>query len=208
MAVAELQAPSKSGCTLADRCGVCATTLSAVEKARTRKKPAVFRRRLDGMVSTPYYAVNEALFRETLPNGWHDTIYGTMPDALALTHAIAVDIRQLNTGVVLGVALVVPSERYLSFIAEGADIGISPSLPAETWREIDAWTSKVDARLPAKPAPMTPSIVAAFLGAEQTPNIIAQRFAAIPITVASRDELNSLADRLLPDLIKTRHSGT
>jgi hypothetical protein len=59
MAVAELQAPSKSGCTLADRCGVCAVTLNAVEKARTRKKPAVFRRRLDGMVSTPYYAANE-----------------------------------------------------------------------------------------------------------------------------------------------------
>ena len=63
MAVAELQAPSKSGCTLGDRCGACAARLSAAEKARIPKKLAVFQRRLDDKVSTPYYAVSEALFR-------------------------------------------------------------------------------------------------------------------------------------------------
>ena len=51
MAVAELQAPSKSGWMFADRSGVCATTLSAVENARTRKRK----------VSTPYYAVSEGV---------------------------------------------------------------------------------------------------------------------------------------------------
>jgi hypothetical protein len=122
----------------------------------------------------------------------------------AVTHALAVDIRQLNTRIVLGVALVVPSERYVSFLAEGADIATTRKLSAETWREIDAWATDADARLPAKPAPMTPSIVAAFLGAVQTPHVSAQRFAAIPITVASRDELSSLAARLLPDLMKAR----
>ena len=132
--------------------------------------------------------------------------FDTMTHALAVTHAIAVDIRELNAGAVLGVALVVPSEKYLSVLAEGTDIAISPTLSAETWREIDAWTNDVESRLPAKPAPMTPSIVAAFVGAEQTQHLSAQRFAAIPITVASRDELNSLAHRLLPGLMKARSS--
>ena len=124
-----------------------------------------------------------------------------------MTHALAVDIRQLNTGAALGVALVVPSERYVSFLADGASIATTPNLSAETWREIDAWATEGDARLPAKPAPMTPSIVAALLGANQSRPVSAQRFAAIPITVASRDELDSLAANLLPDLIKTRRSA-
>jgi hypothetical protein len=127
-----------------------------------------------------------------------------MTHAFAVTHAIAVDIRELNAGALLGVAMVVPSEKYLSVLAEGSDIAISPTLSAETWREINAWTNDVESRLPAKPAPMTPSIVAAFVGAEQTQRLSAQRFAAIPITVASRDELISLADRLLPGLMKAR----
>jgi hypothetical protein len=79
-----------------------------------------------------------------------------MTHALAITYTIAVDIRQLNTGAVLGVALVVPSKRYLSFLAKGADIGITRKLSAEARREIDSWTTNVDARLPAKAAPMTP----------------------------------------------------
>src|SRR5580704_14063413 len=62
MAVAELQAPSKSGCTLPDRFGACAKRLSAAEKARIPNKLRAFRRRLDGKVSTPYYAVSEVLF--------------------------------------------------------------------------------------------------------------------------------------------------
>jgi hypothetical protein len=124
-----------------------------------------------------------------------------------MTHALAVDIRQLNTGAALGVALVVPSERYVSFLADGASIATTPNLSAETWREIDAWAADGGARLPAKPAPMTPSIVAAVLGAKQAAPISAQRFAAIPLTVASRDELHSLADNLLRDLIKTRRSA-
>src|SRR5690349_472424 len=60
MAVAELQTPPKSGRSLADGGGVCATTLSAVEKARTQKKPALFTRHLNRIVPTPYYAVSEA----------------------------------------------------------------------------------------------------------------------------------------------------
>jgi hypothetical protein len=124
-----------------------------------------------------------------------------------MTHALAVDIRRLNTGAVLGAALVVPSERYLSFLADGAGIATPPRLSAETWREIDAWATDGNARLPAKPAPMTPSIVAALLGARQTPSVSAQRFASIPITVASRAELDSLADNLLRDLMKARRSA-
>jgi len=60
MAVAELQTPPKSGRTLAAGGGVCATTLSAVQKARTQKKPALFTRQLDSIVPTPYYAAIQA----------------------------------------------------------------------------------------------------------------------------------------------------
>ena len=70
MAVAELQKPSKSGRRLPDRCGVCAMTLSAAEKARAQKKRDVFRRLLDCLGFTPYYAVSEALFRVPRAVGW------------------------------------------------------------------------------------------------------------------------------------------
>jgi hypothetical protein len=51
---------------------------------------------------------------------------------------------------------------------------------------------------------MSPSIAAALLSAGDTSNVTAQRFAAIPITLTSRGELASLADRLLPNLLSAR----
>jgi hypothetical protein len=131
-----------------------------------------------------------------------------MAHPLTITHAIAVDIREVTTGAFLGVALVVPSERYFSFLDEGAEINVARDLSAETWQEIDAWTTEAGAHLPAKPEPMRASIVAAFLGGEQVLKVTAHRFAAIPITVASRNELSATVDGLLPGLLKARRSGT
>jgi hypothetical protein len=45
-------------------------TLSAAEKARAQKKRDVFRRLLDCLGFTPYYAVSEALFRVPRAVGW------------------------------------------------------------------------------------------------------------------------------------------
>ena len=130
-----------------------------------------------------------------------------MTTALATTYALALEIRQLDTGAVLGVALVVPSGRHLSFLSDSAGIATSASLPDETWREIDAWAAEGNAGLPAQPAPLGPSIVAAFLG-EQPSAVSARRFAALPITVAAHDDLGRLAKHLLPGLLNARRSAT
>jgi len=127
-----------------------------------------------------------------------------MASTLAATYAIAVDVRHTDTGALIGVAVVVPSVRYLATLAEDAGRAVEPALTAELWREIEDWAADGDVRLPAKPAPMSPSIAAALLSAGDTSNVTAQRFAAIPITFTSRGELASLADRLLPNLLSAR----
>ncbi len=127
-----------------------------------------------------------------------------MASTLAVTYAIAVDVRHTDTGALIGVAVVVPSVRYLATLAEDAGSAVEPTLTAELWREIEAWAADGDARLPAKPAPMNSSMAAALLSAGDTSNASAQRFAAIPITFTSRGELASLADRLLPNLLSAR----
>ena len=128
-----------------------------------------------------------------------------MTPAVADTYAFALDIRQLDTGAVLGVALVIPSGRHVSFLIEGARIATT-SLPDEMWRQIDAWVTDGNARLPARPAPLSPSIVAAIL--EGQPSAVsARRFAAIPIPEAFQDDLARLAQHLLPELLNDRRSA-
>lgn len=92
--------------------------------------------------------------------------------SLAARYAYAVDIRRIDTGVALGVALVVPSSRYLSVLAEGAGMASAPELSDDTWREIAAWAADGNARLPAKPAPMNSSIVEACLGEQGQPSAL------------------------------------
>ena len=105
----------------------------------------------------------------------------------------------------LGVALVAPSERYVAFMVEGEDITTVPDLSDDIWREIENWAADGNSRLPAKPAPLGPSIVAAVLGgAEQS--VDGHRFAAIPIEVSSHDDLARLAGSLLPDVLKLHRS--
>jgi hypothetical protein len=129
------------------------------------------------------------------------------PNPLAATYAYAVDIRRFDTGAVQGVALVAPSGRYLSLLAAGAGIATTPGLPDDIWCEIDAWAAEGNARLPAKPAPMSGAIVDALLGAELASAVIAQRFAAIPITEESAEAVARMADGLLPALLKARQSA-
>jgi hypothetical protein len=131
-----------------------------------------------------------------------------MTSSSAFAHAVAIDIRHLDTGALLGVALVFPTDRLVSVLAEGAGIARTPALSLETWREIDIWAADGNARLPAKPAPMSPSITAALLGGEQPSAVSGNRFAAIPLNAASYDERASMAARLLPVLLNERRSAS
>ena len=126
---------------------------------------------------------------------------------LGTRYAYAVDIRTLDTGALRGVALVAPSGRYVSVLAADASIATSPGLPDDIWREIDAWAADGNARLPARPAPMSRSIVDALLGGQQAVAVTAQRFAAIPITEESHEALGRMADGQLPALLKARRSA-
>ena len=125
----------------------------------------------------------------------------------ATRYAYAVDIRRIETGVSLGVALVVPASRYLSILAVEAGLVTTHELSDDIWREIEAWAADGNARLPAKPAPMSRSVLAACLGGEQASAVSAQRFAAIPIAEASHEALSRLADDLLPALLRGRRSA-
>jgi hypothetical protein len=131
-----------------------------------------------------------------------------MTSTTVFAHAFAVDIRHLDTGTLLGVALVIPEDRVASVLAEGAGIARTPALSTETWGEIHRWAADGNARLPLRPAPMSPSITAALLGGEQQSAVSGNRFAAIPLAAASYDERASQAQRLLPILLNERRSAS
>ena len=121
-----------------------------------------------------------------------------------ITRAYAFDLRRLDTGDVVGVGLVAPSHQYVSLLAEGDAAASTPELSAETWRDITAWATDGDSRLPAKPAPMGTHIVGALVGAGEASTVSTERFAAIPLLLITREELASLANGLLPDLLRVR----
>ena len=129
-----------------------------------------------------------------------------MTQTPARTFAYAFDLRQLRTGAVLGVGLVAPSRRYLSFLTVGDAAAVTPDLSPETWRDLDAWEADGNARLPRRPAPMSPQIVEALMGADAASTVSPERFAAIPLAAASRPELVSLAAKTLPELLRARQS--
>jgi hypothetical protein len=129
-----------------------------------------------------------------------------MTHTLAVTRAVAVDIRRTDTDAVMGIALVVPSERYVSWLSGDTGAISAPALSDKAWREIDAWDLEVTARLPFKPEPMYASTVDALLGGTPKSELIARRFAAIPIMVESRDALAPHLDRMLQGLLKSRRA--
>jgi hypothetical protein len=122
------------------------------------------------------------------------------------TRALAVDIRRLDTDELLGVALLVPSGRCAAFLAEGASAPTSPTMSPEVWSEIDAWAADADARLPARPAPVSRSIAAALVGGH-TSAVGGQRFASILVPTTSQDDLPVLLDSALPGLSRARRSA-
>ncbi len=127
-----------------------------------------------------------------------------MTSTAAATRALAIDVRDKDNAL-LAVALLVPPEPYLAILEEGANQPKEVTLAADVWREIEAWAAAGDAALPARPAPMSPAIVAALLDRDRPPTI-AQRIASIPIGITSPSELTSLAQRLLPQLMIARRA--
>jgi hypothetical protein len=127
-----------------------------------------------------------------------------MSHALAVTQAVAVEIRRTDSDAMMGVALIVPTERYV-FLLSGDTGSISaPALSKDAWREVDAWDEEVAARLPFKPEPMYRTTVEALLGGAAASDVVARRFASIPITIESRDALTSLLKKMLPGLLHSR----
>ena len=120
------------------------------------------------------------------------------------TRAIAIDVRDNDGGALLGVALVVPSNQYLSILTCGSDQATERELAPEMWREIDAWVTASDAALPSRPAPMNTRVVSAML-AEDARSVSAHRFASLALPFDG--ELGWLAERLLPEFFKTRRSA-
>jgi len=118
--------------------------------------------------------------------------------------AYVFDLRHPDTHVVLGVGVVIPSLRYASVLTGRSTDARSAELSDEIWNGIDYWVAEGNAGLPARPAPMSPSIVAALMG---DGNVSAERFAAIPFTELPRPELVSRVNTMLAELLRVRRKA-
>jgi len=106
-----------------------------------------------------------------------------MTASLATPRVIAVELRHADTGAMLGVALIAPSERHAVMRREGAGKPAERTLTSDAWLEIDAWIAAGDAGLPARPSPLNPAIAAALL--QDGLPVVGRRLASIPLTSAS-----------------------
>ena len=127
-----------------------------------------------------------------------------MSDDSSTRCAYVFDLRHPDTHAVLGVGVVIPSLRYASVLTGSSADARSSELSAEEWNGIDDWVAEGNAGLPARPAPMSPAIVAALLG---DGNVSAERFAAIPFTDLPRPELVSRVNTMLDELLRVRRSA-
>jgi hypothetical protein len=98
---------------------------------------------------------------------------------------------------------VIPSLRYASVLTGRSTDARSAELSDEIWNGIDYWVAEGNAGLPARPAPMSPSI-AALMG---DGNVSAERFAAIPFTELPRPELVSRVNTMLAELLRVRRKA-
>jgi hypothetical protein len=115
---------------------------------------------------------------------------------------LAVHLREIETGELEGVALLVPLQRYAATLINGAGEARERKLPPAVWREIDRWVINGDVGLPAEPAPLSPAVVAALLENERR-TFSAHRVASFPMTARGEGALTSTVKRLLPRLLDT-----
>jgi len=116
--------------------------------------------------------------------------------ASATAYALVLHLRDTDTRILRGMALIVASERYVAVCGNGSDRIDEPALTADDWREIDAWTAASNAALPTKPAPLSASIVSALVGDQSQP-VTGERIAAVPIGSTTKAEARVWAERLL-----------
>ena len=127
-----------------------------------------------------------------------------MTDPVHDVYAYVFDVRLIASGTVIGVGLLLPSERHLSFLAEGGEAARMPILSTSVWDEITAWAVESDRLLPRQPAAMSTRVVAAFLEGHDPSAVIARRYAAIPIEPPFLAPM--VEGRLLPELLRARLS--
>jgi hypothetical protein len=125
----------------------------------------------------------------------------------ATTLAYAFDVCDLKSGAILGAGLVVPSDRHLSYLADGAALSTTAELNADLWRELENWIAEGDRGLPSRPAPLSDRVVAALPGVHASV-VSARRVAAIPIPAGASGANVSAAATLLPHLLRTLGEGT
>ena len=121
-------------------------------------------------------------------------------------YAIAVDVREAATNAVVGVALLVPEQRYAAYLAHDLQAAIAPAPTAAEWREIDAWHRQAEAGLPSEPPRMDPAVTSVVTGRSAHGECVGRRFAAIPIGSAG-DDLAAELSGILPGLLKARRTS-
>jgi hypothetical protein len=124
-----------------------------------------------------------------------------------MTYAIAVDVRQALTHARLGIALVVPSRRYVTYLSDSRGAATVPS-PSETeWREIDAWHQEAEEGLPLEPRQIGTPLIGALTGSPLKDGCVGRRFAAVPVDAVAADELAAELRHMLPGLLKSRREA-
>ena len=116
--------------------------------------------------------------------------------ASATAYALVLHLRETETRILRGMALIVPSERYVAVRSHASDRLDEPTLTADQWREVDAWTAASNAALPAKPAPLSAAIVNVLVD-DPSQAVTGERIAAVPIGSTTRPEARVWAERLL-----------
>lgn len=127
-----------------------------------------------------------------------------MVHASEATRAVLVDIYQQQTGSLVGVALVAPSQRYASWLA-AEDSGFhTPVLSEDQWKEIENWIATADQRLPARPMAMPVAVLPAFAAGHMAATVVAERCASVPLDMRSRAALAENAQRMLANVMRAR----
>ena len=95
------------------------------------------------------------------------------------TRALTIEIRDVATRELAGVALLVPAKRIATVLVDGADQPVPVPLAESAWNAIEAWTTASDAALPARPKPLDDAVVTALVGETRTA-LVGERIASFP----------------------------
>ena len=95
------------------------------------------------------------------------------------TRALTIEIRDVATRELAGVARLVPAKRMATVLVDGAEHPVPVPLDESAWSAIEAWTTASDAALPARPKPLDDAVVTALVGETRTA-LVGERIASFP----------------------------